>query len=65
MKIATMHIGQNSRVKSREYARLLREQPEEWQRRHREQVQLIQVAGYLAYIMVAIGILLWLLSMIT
>lgn len=64
MRFTTLHVHENFREKGKEIARLVRTDPEEWQRRFPEQVAIIQLAGIVAYFIAGMGFLIWLLSLL-
>jgi hypothetical protein len=64
-RVSTLHVHNQSRAKSQEIARLVRTNPQEWQRRFPEQVYIIRLASYIAYLIAVVGFGLWLLSLLS
>jgi hypothetical protein len=64
-RFSTLHVRETGREKSREVARLVRTDPEEWQRRFPEQVNIIRIAGFIAYFIAFAGFAIWLLSLLS
>lgn len=64
-RLSTLHVREKGRARSQEIARLVRTDPQEWQRRFPEQVYIIRLAGFVAYVIAVVGFGLWLLTVLS